>query len=253
MEIGILAPKQIDFKEVLINALWALIAWVSWSVLLMVFVLLSSSLNIMDITQTLTSWVTETRNIFFPFFLSFITFFVTLIVLFVTFIFLTFTSPESYARNAISYWQIAFMSLLVYIFITPIYIFAWLADYNSTIYVFIGHVFVLFFIFTVVLELLNNYRYVLVWIYSSMVAVLTSWLIAFFVFSSFWAGPAKLVSLLILLPLINFLIIFIKWICEFLYHKYYLASGNDPLWDIFHQIELESAEQMKRATEENSI
>ena len=255
MEQGVLAPKKIEVKEIFINALWAFIAWVSGSVLLMVFVFITSSLEILDLESSFKADAGSTGNVFFAFFLAFITFFISQIVAFVTYIFLTYTSPESYSRSWVVYGQIAFLWMLVFVCMTPIYIMTWVSDYSTLIFVFTGRLVVLFLTLSVLIELLNDYRYILVWLFSSLVATLMSVIVAILIY---WVFPdsewlAQLILLLILLPVINFLIVLFKWVCEFLYAKYYELSGNDPLGDIFHRLELAAAEDLKRESEENTI
>jgi hypothetical protein len=138
-------------------------------------------------------------------------------------------------------------------FITPLYIYAWLSDYNNIIYVFVAHILLLFFMLMLLLEILNNYRYILVWLYGALVSILITGLIAIIIFSFFPAWTAKLIALLVLLPIVNLLSVFFKWVFEYLYYVYYKNTGSDNLWDIFHQLELEADAELKQATEENSI
>jgi hypothetical protein len=63
---------------------------------------------------------------------------------------------------------------------------------------------------------------------------------------------AKLLSLLLILPLINWLIIFFKWLFEMIYYKYYMLTSRDPLWDIFRQIEQEEMDEYNEAVNENT-
>ncbi len=249
----LLSPREISLKDIFINSLGTFIAGISWSILLLIFVLISSSFY--DIPgEFSSSWdLSSTKNIFFPFFLSFITFVVTEIVLFASYIFLSYTDPDKYERSSISYTQIAFISTLIYLFITPVYIYAWMMNYDNIMYVFVGHILILFFTLMIVLEILSNYRYILVWLYASVCSILITSFIALLVFWFFDSGTAKLVSLLIMLPLVNFLCIFFKWVFELAYYLYYKHTGNDNLWDIFRQLEIEAKEDLKQARDENSI
>jgi uncharacterized membrane protein len=61
-----------------------------------------------------------------------------------------------------------------------------------------------------IIEILNNYRYVLVSVYGSFVALFIAIIFTSLIFSSFDTNNAKLISLLFLLPLISFLQVFIK-------------------------------------------
>lgn len=253
MQNDVLHPTRVDFKDICINSIGTFVAWVAWSIILLIFVLLSSSFYNIPGEFSNEGNLASTKNIFFPFFLSFITFVVTEIVLFASYIFLSYTSPERYERSHITYVQIVFISTLIYLFITPVYLYAGMMNYDNIMYVFVGHILILFFSLMVLLEILNNYRYILVWLYASVVSILLSGSIAVFIFWFFDSWTAKLISLLFMLPLVNFLCIFFKWTFELLYYLYYKHTGNDNLGDIFRQLELEAADQFKQASEENSI
>jgi len=100
---------------------------------------------------------------------------------------------------------------------------------------------------------MNNYRHILIWIYWSFIWLfIASWL-SLFVFNSFPEWTAKLFSLIVLLPLINFTITFFKQLFEIIYYKYYLSTNLDQLWDIFYQIEMEEKEELRLEEEKNMI
>jgi hypothetical protein len=253
MQNDTLHPTEISFKDIWINSLWALIAWISGSVLLLVFVLVSSSIYDIPGEFSNDGTLADTKNIFFPFFMSFLTFFITTIVLFASYIFLTYTSPEKYSRSSVTYTQIALLWTLVYLFITPVYLYAWMTNYDNIIYVFVAHVLILYYVLMIILELLNDYRYILVWLYAATVSTLLTWTISIFIFWLFPTGTAKLFFLLLLIPLVNCCSIFFKWLFEYVYYLYYKHTWNDNLWDIFRQIELESEEQLRQVNEENTL
>lgn len=62
-----------------------------------------------------------------------------------------------------------------------------------------------------------------------------------------------MIGLLLLLPLINFLTTFLKQLFEFIYYHYTIFTNNDPLSDIFYQIEVEENEALREEEEKNSI
>jgi hypothetical protein len=150
-------------------------------------------------------------------------------------------------------WQIAFLSLLTYIFITPMYIFAWLRDYDYIMIVFLLHIIIVSFWTSIILEIINNYRYILTWLYWSFVWLFISIIITYVVYTSFTSWSAKLISLMLLLPIINFSITFFKQLFEMVYFRYHIYTNNDQLWDIFYRIEQEEKQLQKEEEEKNSI
>jgi len=245
-------PKKIDFSDILINSLWSLIAWVIWSVIILIITfLLWNSVNIPAKFDAAKIWL-ETSSIF-PLLLSLITLISTTLTIYLTYKLLTITSPEKYKKNIIVSWQILFFAFITYLFITPVYIFLWMDNYDFIMYIFLAHILILTFWTHIILEILNNYRHILIWIYWTFIWLFISLISTAYIFTSFETWTAKLISLVILLPIINFLIIFFKQIFELLYYHYYLYSNQDQLWDIFYQIENEEKELLKIEEEKNSI
>ena len=246
-------PQQLDFKDLWISSLWALIAWVVWSIIMLIIIfLLSSFINIWDWFTAGRSWVWETSSMF-PLALSVITFLTTSIVVFMTYFFLHFANPDRYKKNIIILGQLAFFTFLVYLFFAPVYIYSWLINYDYIMIVFLVHTVIVMFGTSLILEILNNYRYVLVSVYGSFVWLFISLIITSLIFSSFDSGNAKLISLLFLLPLINFMQVFFKWLFDLGYYNYNKITNQDQIWDIFYQIELEEKELLREEEEKNSI
>ena len=246
------APQKIKFSDIMINSAWSLIAWIVWSftIFIIAFVLWNS-LDIAWIFDKSNIWL-ETNSIF-PLILSIITFIWTTITILLTYKLLTITWEKKYKKNIIILWQIAFFAFFTYLFIAPIYIYLWWIDYKYIMYLFLAHTLIVIFWTSIILELLNNYRYILIWVYWSFIGLFLSIITAIFIFTSFSSGSAKLISLIVLLPVINFLITFFKQIFELLYFYYYRYTNQDQLWDIFNQIELEEKDLLREEEEKNNI
>lgn len=245
-------PRKVRMVDVWINTAWAFISWVIGSVLLLFIVFLISGLiDIPASFKEVKIWLWWNSPMF-PFVLSFITFIVSIIVSIITYYFLNLTDPNKYKKTIIHLSQISFFSILTYIFLAPIYIYAGIQNYENIMLVFIIHSLLLSFWINILLEILNNYRYILLWFYASFIGLFVTWIITFFIFSMFSTGYAKLLSLLFILPLINWLIVFFKWIFEIIYYKYFMMSGKDQLWDIFKQIEQEEMDEYNEAVNESN-
>lgn len=245
-------PQRIEFSEVLINSIWSLIAWVVWSVFILILAfLLDDVINISWNFKLAQIWIEN--GWVFPLVLSVITFLGILITMYSTYRLLNITSENKYKRNAIISWQILFFALFTYIFITPVYIYAWIINYKYIMYVFIAHILIWTFWTSVIIEILNSYRYILLWIYWSFIWLFTSICLSLLIFTYFSNGTAKLISLIVLLPLINFTTTFFKNLFELVYYSYYKYTTNDQLWDIFYQIEQEDKERELTEEQKNTI
>jgi hypothetical protein len=133
-----------------------------------------------------------------------------MVTLVISAIFLHMTSPERYKKNLVTYGQLAFFGILTYIFVTPVYIYMGLSSYENIMIVFIVHSMTIAFGSSLILEILNNYRYILIGFYGSFVGLFFTAIITIILFSSMESGYVKLLSMLIMLPLINTTLVFFK-------------------------------------------
>jgi len=246
-------PRKITIQDIWVNAIWSLIAGFLWSLLILAITFFSSwALNITDTFSNARMIKWDTSSIF-PLILSLITFFWTGITMFVTYFILNMVSPERYKKSLIILWQISFFWVLTYALITPIYIFLGIKSYDYIMYVFILHTLIVSFWTSIILEIMNNYRHILIWIYWSFIWLFFASSLSMLIFFSFSEWTAKLFSLVIILPIINFSITFFKQIFEIIYYKYHLATNKDQLWDIFYQIEMSEKEDLRLEEEKNLI
>jgi hypothetical protein len=67
------------------------------------------------------------------------------------------------------------------------------------------------------------------------------------------SGYVKLLSMLIMLPLINTTLVFFKGLFELVYYHYHRLTNLDGLGDIFYQIEQEEKENQQEEEEKNNL
>ncbi len=247
-------PKKITFQDALVSSLWALIAWILWSLLIIVITFFSSwALQIQSKFDAVFQWIGWDTSAIFPLALSLITFIWTSLVIFLTYLILSMISAERYKRSLVIFWQISLFGLISYAFFTPIYIYLGIKSYENILYVFIAHTLIVSFGTSIILEIMNNYRNILIWIYGSFIWLFVASFLSIVIFSTTPEWTAKLFSLVVLLPLINFSVTFFKQLFELIYYRYNLATNTDPLWDIFYQIEMEEKEELRLEEEKNMI
>lgn len=245
-------PQKQNFSDIIISSLWSLIAWLVWSILIIVIAfMLSNSLDIVNTFQASSIWLKASPV--FPLALSIITLLWTTITSFLTYYISNMTNSERYKKNYVIFWQIAFFQVLTYIFLAPIYIYTGMLSYDNIMNIYIYHVIVIMFWTSIILEILNNYKYILLWIYWSFIWMFFSTIFSIYIFTSFASWFAKLIILVLLIPVVNFLIHFFKQIFELLYYTYNKATWMDQLWDIFYQIENEEKEKDREEEEKNLI
>lgn len=245
-------PKKIELQDIALNSVWGFISGMIASIIILIIVFGSSSII------SIPGAFEEARlglgtNGIFPFILSFITFIATTCMILLTYKILQMIRPEKYKKSMIIYGQISFFGILTYLFFTPVYIFTGMISYDDMMIIFIIHAITLSFGTSLIIEILSNYRYILTGLYGSFIGVFVTAMITIGIFSSFTSGYAKLLSLLVLLPIINTSIILFKQLFEWMYYKYNQFTNLDQLGDIFYQVEKEEQELLQEEEQKNSI
>lgn len=228
-------PKKTNIVDVIINASWTLMSWIIWSIFLIIFVFIIT--NLMDLPTNLSTQTQfGSNNPLLPFILSLITFLISFITSYINYYFLSLTESIKYKRSSIHFFNLLLFSIIIYIFFAPIYVIFWINSYENIIFIFIAHIIIINFWVVLLLEIINNYKYILLWFYWSFTWLIITSLISYFIFNFFSTWYARFLSLLLIMPLISWLIVFFKWLFELLYYKYFKLTWNDNLWDIFNQI-----------------
>jgi len=247
-----LGPQKITFPEVWINVLGSLIAWMAgWITILVIMFIFGDIINVDS--NLINRWLGQAGSPLFPILLSIVTLIGTSLSVFLTTKILAATSAGKYKNNSVTYGQIWFFIVFLYLLITPIYIWTGLMDYTNIMIVFLVHVLLLKFWMSVILDIMNNYRYSMIGLYGSFLGLIISAVITIWVFSSFSLGHAKLIMLVLLLPIINVTMMACKQLFAMAYYSYYTYSGIDSLWDVFDRITLEEDELQREEEQKNMI
>ena len=159
-------PHNIKISDIAIFTLWAFVAGVVWSVFLLIIVFVFSP--VLEVQQHFQNTLVPVQNqsSFFPMIMSFFSFIASLIVAVSTYVFFCMSDPEKYKRTILHFSNICLFCLILYICMAPVYIFGGGWNYESILIIFVIHILLLFFGISFLLELLNNYRYILVWFYN---------------------------------------------------------------------------------------
>ncbi len=233
-------PRRVDLVRTIINAVWIFVSGFLGSLIIMAFLFLLSRSFWFNFEQWV--WVPGFKEAFlFPFLLSLVIFFATTITMLFTYYVLTVANSNFYKKNITSFFHIIFFSILIYIFTIPIYLNIWSTHYENIFLVFLLHVSISFLLFSIVLELLNNYTHILLWVYSSFLWTI----ITIFLIVSLWLldySKWKFYLIIFLVPIISVFNYVSKQLIEYIYYNYYRYTWNDPIGDVFYQIEKEELE-----------
>ncbi len=236
----LIRPRFVSPLKLLINSIWVFVSWFLWSIIVMAFLfMLSSSFSFNFDVEASAWWIKEW--FLFPFLFSLVVFLGTTITMLFTYFVLSMTNAENYKKNMVTFFHIIFFSTLIYIFMIPIYLYIWDNFYDSIFLIFLFHNLIAFLLFSIVLELLNNYTHIFLWLYSSFLWIIITILLVI----NFWIfdhSKWKIFLIVFLVPLLNFLNYFSKQIIEIIYYNYYKFTWNDPIGNVFYQIEKEEKE-----------
>ena len=244
-------PRNIRFSEIGLNTLGQLIAGFIGSIIILIIVFAFAwFLEFWTIVEGSSN---NQQNNLFPIVLSLITFVATTASFLLGTKLFQLTDPEKYRPNSIIYSQLVFYGIFVYIFLTPVYLITWWVSYDMLMIVSIIHALVLSLWTSLIQEILSNYRYLLVGVYASFVGTFFATTFVMLFFSLFEGGEARLISLLLILPIIYTSVAFFKGFSELLYARYYNLTSLDPLWDIHLQLEKEAQEELKELEQKNIL
>lgn len=247
-----LTPRKQKLSEIFLNSFWSFVAWMIWSIVIIIITfILSNYFNIVSTFELDQMWTKA--NSMFPIIISILTLLWTTLTSYLTYHILNMTDNEKYKKNTTILWQLFIFQIITYIVITPIYIYVWIINYDNLMLVYILHIITIVFWTNLLLEIFNNYRYLLIWFYWSFIWLFFSLLFSIIIFNAFWSWTAKLIILTLLLPFISFITNFLKQIFELMYYSYYKYTSYDQLWTIFYEIENEENNKIKIEEEKNSI
>lgn len=92
----------------------------------------------------------------------------------------------------------------------------------------------------IVVSVLSSYRYSLLSIYSSIISFVLTGTLLFFIYEKTYTESNNTLFILLALSMIAFTIsILTNFLIRFVYYRFYVASGSDPIGDVFSRIEQE--------------
>jgi len=244
-------PRNIKISEIAVNTLGQLMAGFIGSIVILIIVFASA--KFLDLWRLANTWTVQNQSALFPIILSLITFVGTTASFLLGTKLFQLTDPEKYRPNSIIYSQLVFYGIFVYIFLTPVYLITGALSYDMLMIIMIAHALILALWTSLIQEILSNYRYLLLWVYASFVGTFFATTFVILFFTQFQGGMAKLVSLLLILPLIYTSVAFFKGLSELLYGRYYNFTNLDPLWDIHMRLEREAEEELKELEQKNTL
>lgn len=121
-------------------------------------------------------------------------------------------------------------------------------DGSGILIAYIAHVLLNIFGLEIIVGILSGYRYALLSIYSSIVSLILTASILFWIYMQASSPSSNALWVLLGLSMLAFVIaIFVTFFIRFCYYRIYIVSGSDPIGDVFARVESEAKESEKEA------
>lgn len=186
----------------------------------------------------------------YPYLLSLVAFFSIVLTVSVYLIFMRMLFPDKYRGVGLGFGQILLFCIFSYACTTPLYIAVGVMAPDDILTVFAIHVTLSVFGSGLLLEIVSNYRYVLLGVYGSFLGLFASVVLTTVYFFGAPESARAIYSLLALPIVITAIMSFVRLSFEAVYSFLYRQIGIDPLGDIFERIEAEELGEARRAEKE---
>ena len=184
-----------------------------------------------------------------PMILAMITFFSMLIGSYIYIWAARTVFPGIYTRNKIFYLQVTIFMIILFICMLPVYLVVGAIAMNTSaiLMAYLVHILLAIFGLELLLSIIGQYRYAVLALFANMASLIFSGGILFWIYVNTTSSASALFILMALSILGFVLSTGICFLTRFVYYQYYKATGNDPLGDVFSQIQKEDAQDLQDA------
>lgn len=183
----------------------------------------------------------------FPIVLSVIGFFAGVISVSFTLFLQRLIFVEKYRAGITIFSHVYILSIVCFVVMVPLYVTVGNNEPGSALNVLIIHLLLTLFGSTVITEVIASYRYVLLGIYGSFIGLLIACVISIILRGSTSGASSPMFTMVVFTFLVTVSIATVRVLIEWLYYRMYLATGTDPLGDVFGGIERQDREDLREA------
>ena len=156
--------------------------------------------------------------------------------------------PSIYTRTSELFKHMMMYMVILYICLMPVYLLvASGIQHNAVLVAYLVHIMLAIFGIELIVGVISQYRYVLLSFYANIAAMILTGGIVFILFAKASDSGASLFILMGLSILTFFLSATFISVIKFLYYKFYVLTGNDPLGSTFYGIEMEEKNLIENA------
>lgn len=158
--------------------------------------------------------------------------------------------PGKYKEGMATFGQTFAFSILLFVLVVPLYVYVGSVNIEKLSQVFILHVLVNTFGFVLISEILSNYRYAVLAVYSGFAGFFVTTALSIVAVTVFGETNNTLYALVGVIVVANVLMTFFRLLTEWCYYQFYRLTGIDPIGDIYARIERDDLEAVRRAEKE---
>ena len=158
--------------------------------------------------------------------------------------------PHVYTGTRTVFLHASLFSVFLYIAIAPLYFIvnSMIIDGSGILIAYIAHILFNVFGLEIIVSVLSGYRYTLLSIYSSIASFIITGTLLFFIYEKTASHSSNALFVLLGLSMLAFTItILTTFFIRFLYYRYYVATGSDPIGDVFTRVESDAKDIEKEA------
>ncbi len=186
----------------------------------------------------------------FPYVLALVGFFAIMISTYLSLFMSSLVFPNKYKEGLATFGQTFAFSILLFILFVPLYVYMNSVNIDRIIFVFVLHVIINSLGVLLISEILSNYRYAVLAVYSGFAGFFMASGASVVFFMNFSESDSMIYSLVGVIVVVNVLMTFFRLLTELAYYKFYKLTGLDPLGDIYARIERDENEILARAERE---
>lgn len=223
----LLGPPKVDIVGIAMMILVSLVVWFLASIWVVIFAFLSFG------NFSLWSGIS-------PILLAMITFFALTISNMLYIWSVKWIFPHMYVGGKTTFIHASIFSIILYIIIAPLYLIvnSIIISGAGILIAYIAHILLNIFWLEIVISVLSGYRYSLLSIYSSIISLVLTGSLLFYLYAQTNSDSSNALFVLLGLSMLAFLIAtIVNFFIRFCYYKIYISTGSDPIGDVFMRIE----------------
>jgi len=217
-------PRRMTFFTLILKTFAGLIGGTIGSMVFLLILLVASS-----VLQPLLSPAEATANEISPLFIIILmamVFITSVISSIITPLFLSYTERERYTRVATSLYQIFMINIVIFVFISPVYFTTSLDRLEFSAYAAGIQIILSALSASLILEIMNDFRYALLGVYTTILGVLVSTAVNLMIYKLFGSATVLLFAAL---PITWACIGFFQGALSMTYYWYFSNWGSDFL------------------------